>query len=126
MGCAEKSRQLIEAERLAAVGETVAGLSHTIKNIAGGLDGGMFVLQKGIDLQEADYLHQGWDLVRSNVDRIKTLSLDVGIPAGLTELGVKETDLRIMAENAQKDACGLTNPRCPSLDDVVQIYRNAL
>ena len=35
----EKSRQLIEAERLAAVGETVAGLSHTIKNIAGGLDG---------------------------------------------------------------------------------------
>jgi len=73
----EKSRQLIEAERLAAVGETVTGLSHTIKNIAGGLDGGMFVLQKGIELQEAEYLNQGWDLVRGNVDRIKTLSLDL-------------------------------------------------
>ena len=73
----EKSRQLIEAERLAAVGETVAGLSHTIKNIAGGLDGGMFVLQKGIELQDAEYLNQGWDLVRGNVDRIKTLSLDL-------------------------------------------------
>ena len=73
----EKSRQLIEAERLAAVGETVAGLSHTIKNIAGGLDGGMFVLQKGIDLHDTEYLNQGWELVRSNVDRIKSLSLDL-------------------------------------------------
>ena len=73
----EKSRQLIEAERLAAVGETVAGLSHTIKNIAGGLEGGMFVLEKGIELQEAEYLNQGWDLVRGNVDRIKILSLDL-------------------------------------------------
>jgi alcohol dehydrogenase class IV len=26
----------------------------------------------------------------------------------------------------QKDACGLTNPRCPSLDDVIGIYKNAL
>ncbi len=73
----EKSRQLIEAERLAAVGETVAGLSHTIKNITGGLDGGMFVLGKGIELEDAAYLHQGWDLVHGNVERIKTLSLDL-------------------------------------------------
>ena len=73
----EKSRQLIEAERLAAVGETVAGLSHTIKNITGGLDGGMFVLGKGIELEDAAYLKQGWELVRGTVDRIKTLSLDL-------------------------------------------------
>ncbi len=73
----EKSRRLIEAERLAAVGETVAGLSHTIKNIAGGLDGGIFVLGKGIEMEDATFLKQGWDLVRDNVDRIKTLSLDL-------------------------------------------------
>ena len=73
----EKSRQLIEAERLAAVGETVAGLSHTIKNITGGLDGGMFVLEKGLELDDKQYLEQGWELVRGNVDRIKTLSLDL-------------------------------------------------
>jgi alcohol dehydrogenase len=60
------------------------------------------------------------------LESIKTLSADVGIPSGLKALGVKEEDLRTMAENAQKDACGLTNPRCPSLDDVVSIYRNAL
>lgn len=60
------------------------------------------------------------------LDAIKTLSKDVGIPSGLKELGVKEADLKIMAENAQKDACGLTNPRCPSLDDVIAIYKSAM
>jgi signal transduction histidine kinase len=73
----EKSRQLIEAERMAAVGETVAGLSHTIKNIAGGLEGGMFVLEKGIELDDPQYLKQGWELVHGNVNRIKSLSLDL-------------------------------------------------
>jgi alcohol dehydrogenase len=57
---------------------------------------------------------------------IQTLSADVGIPANLTELGVKEKDLKIMAENAQKDACGATNPRRPTLDDVIEIYKKAL
>jgi alcohol dehydrogenase len=60
------------------------------------------------------------------LDAIKQLSKDVGIPSGLAELGVKEEDLPTMAENAQKDACGLTNPRCPTLEDVIQIYKNAM
>lgn len=60
------------------------------------------------------------------LEAIKILSSDVGIPSGLTELGVKEEDLKIMAENAQKDACGLTNPRHPTLEDIIQIYKNAL
>jgi alcohol dehydrogenase len=31
-----------------------------------------------------------------------------------------------MAENAQKDACGFTNPRCPKLEDVITIYKWAM
>ena len=60
------------------------------------------------------------------LDAIQILSADIGIPSGLAELGVKEDDLKTMADNAQADACGLTNPRCPTLDDVIQIYKNAL
>ena len=73
----EKSEKLIEAERLAAIGETVAGLSHTIKSIAGGLRGGSFVLEKGIELGDKTYLGQGWDMVRGNVEKITQLSLDL-------------------------------------------------
>lgn len=73
----EKSRQLIHAERMAAMGETVAGLSHAIKNISGGLKGGAFVVEKGITLDNREYLEQGWKMVRENVDRIQQLSLDL-------------------------------------------------
>lgn len=60
------------------------------------------------------------------LDAIKQLSVDVGIPAGLRELGVKEKDFPLMAENAMKDACSFTNPRLATLADIVQIYKNAL
>ncbi len=33
------------------------------------------------------------------LEAIKTLSEDIGIPAGLQELGVEEKDLKVMAEN---------------------------
>ena len=73
----EKARQLIEAERMAAVGQTVAELSHTIKNIANALKGSIFVLGKGIELDEKEYLLQGWRMVKENVEKIKNLSLDL-------------------------------------------------
>ncbi|SPF46999.1 Fe-containing alcohol dehydrogenase [Syntrophobacter sp. SbD1] len=66
------------------------------------------------------------DAAERALQAIMVLSRDVGIPSGLKGLGVKEQDLRVMAENAQKDACGFTNPRCPKLDDVIEIYKSAL
>jgi signal transduction histidine kinase len=74
---AEKTGRLIEAERLAAVGETVAGLAHTIKNIAGSLKGGAFVLEKGIELNDKAFLGQGWEMIKGNVEKITRLSLDL-------------------------------------------------
>ena len=66
------------------------------------------------------------DAAEVALNAIVKLSKDIGIPSGLTELGVKEQDLRIMAENAMKDACSFTNPRKAKLDDVIQIFKNAL
>jgi len=66
------------------------------------------------------------DAAAKGIAAIRKLSADIGIPAGLKELNVKETDLRIMGENAQKDACMLTNPRKANLDDVIGIYQAAM
>jgi len=66
------------------------------------------------------------------LEAIQKLSSDIGIPSGLIELGkrygkdVKAEDIEIMTKNAQKDACGLTNPRTPSNNDVMAIYQAAL
>ncbi|MEN2425140.1 L-threonine dehydrogenase [Chromobacterium vaccinii] len=57
---------------------------------------------------------------------IKRLAADVGIPAGLAALGVKEADIPTLADNALKDACGLTNPRKGSHQDVCSIFRAAM
>lgn len=57
---------------------------------------------------------------------IETLAKDVGIPGSLTELGVKEEDIPLLAENAMRDACSFTNPRKATLDDVQGMIRAAL
>lgn len=73
----EKTRRLVETERMAAVGQTSAGMAHAIKNIIGGLTGGIYVLDKGFELNNRSYIHQGWKMVKSNVDRINRLASDL-------------------------------------------------
>ena len=73
----EKTQRLLESEKMAAVGRVAAELSHTIKNIAGALKGGIYVLGRGIEDDNREYLERGWKMVRGNVDKIKNLSLDL-------------------------------------------------
>jgi len=60
------------------------------------------------------------------IDAIKKLAADIGIPSGLKELGAREEDLELLAENAMQDICRLTNPRELSKEDVIEIYRKAM
>ncbi|MCO8166491.1 L-threonine dehydrogenase [Pseudomonas sp. 21LCFQ02] len=57
---------------------------------------------------------------------ISELSASVGIPAGLSELGALAADIPILAANALKDACGLTNPRPADQQQIEDIFRQAL
>ncbi|WP_338525892.1 L-threonine dehydrogenase [Pseudomonas batumici] len=56
---------------------------------------------------------------------IRSLAKDVEIPAGLRELGAKLQDIPILASNALKDACGLTNPRAADQRQIEEIFRSA-
>lgn len=59
------------------------------------------------------------------IKAIKDLSKSIGIPSGLKELGAKVEDFNKLAENALKDACGLTNPIKATHNEIVQIFKNA-
>ncbi|WP_179998135.1 iron-containing alcohol dehydrogenase [Acinetobacter sp. YH12239] len=72
---------------------------------------------EGLTINEAAY---------AAIDAIKILSQSIGIPSGLKELSVKEEDLEVMAQNAQKDACMLTNPRKADLQQVINIFKAAM
>ncbi|HBF47846.1 MAG TPA: L-threonine dehydrogenase [Shewanella frigidimarina] len=63
---------------------------------------------------------------KAAIDAIKLLSKAVNIPANLTELGVKAEDIPTLADNALKDACGFTNPKQATHQEICQIFTNAL
>lgn len=73
----QRTRELLRSERLAVMGETVAGMAHAIKNIAGGLEGALFVLEKGLELNRRDYLEQGWGMVKRDVTRVRDLTMNM-------------------------------------------------
>ena len=63
-------QEKLEAERLAAVGQTVAGLAHGVKTLLMGIDGGMYMLQSGIDKGDPDRLVNGWEMLKEDMARM--------------------------------------------------------
>lgn len=67
----------LKAERLAAIGETTAALSHSIKNILQALRGGADVVEMGLSGGNLDQARKGWAVVSRNLDRIYSLTLNL-------------------------------------------------
>jgi signal transduction histidine kinase len=67
----------LEAERLAAVGETTAALSHSIKNILQALRGGADVVEMGLKGSNLVQASKGWRIVDRNLDKIYQLTLNL-------------------------------------------------
>jgi len=80
-GMAIENMRLLESrvrtERLAAAGETVAYLSHYIRNILQGMQGGADVVEQGIKKRSLDMMESGWMLIRRNLDRILMLTVNM-------------------------------------------------
>ncbi|MDA0129427.1 L-threonine dehydrogenase [Vibrio sp. MarTm2] len=60
------------------------------------------------------------------IDAIVALAKDVGIPAGIQELGAKAEDIPTLADNALKDACGFTNPKQATHEEISAIFTAAM
>lgn len=73
----EMSTNITEIKRLQGelviLGETIAGMSHSIKNILAGLQGGVYVLDSGLIRGRDDRVKAGWDMVKTNVEKISDL-----------------------------------------------------
>jgi len=63
-------QEKLDAERLAAVGQTVAGLAHGVKNLLMGIDGGMYVLRSGLERSDAGRILKGWEMLEQDIGRI--------------------------------------------------------
>jgi len=88
----EKDREIDESQSLVTIGQTVAGMSHVIKNIAGGLKGSSFILEQGIENENREYLVKGWEMMKGNIDKITNLSLDLLNYAKTSRLKLKQVN----------------------------------
>lgn len=70
-------QQGLQAERLAAIGETTAALSHSIKNILQALRGGADVVEMGIKGNNVPQLTKGWRVVDRNLEKIYNLTMNL-------------------------------------------------
>lgn len=68
---------MMQAERLAAVGQTIAMLSHHIKNILQGINNGSFLIEQGLEKHDETFIRKGWNIVERNQGRISTLVMDM-------------------------------------------------
>ena len=68
---------LLKAERLAAMGQTIAMLSHHIKNILQGVRGGSYLIDLGLKEHNEDHVRKGWAIVEKNQNKIYQLVMDM-------------------------------------------------
>jgi len=70
-------QQQMKTTRLVATGETVAYLSHSIKNILQGMQAGADVVNMALDKQDFNMLSQGWGMIQRNLERIMKLTMNM-------------------------------------------------
>ena len=70
-------RDLIGRERLAAIGETVAGLAHCLKNTLNGLRAGQYVVDRANETGDEARLRDGWRVMKNSARQVERLTLDM-------------------------------------------------
>jgi PAS domain S-box-containing protein len=93
--------------KLASLGLLIGSISHGIKGLLTGLDGGIYMVNSGMARDDAARTRQGWEMVRRNVDRIRSLVLDILYYA-------KDRDPNwevVSAASVAEDACAAVEPR---------------
>ncbi|MDP6630693.1 MAG: ATP-binding protein [Kiritimatiellia bacterium] len=99
--------QMLEKERMAAIGETVAGLSHCIKNILQGVKTGSYLVNLGMKREDMDLVGKGWTAVSKKNDFMEELVWDLLTLSKPREPLYEATDLNALCE----DICEIGSQR---------------
>lgn len=127
--------QIVQRERMAAIGKTVSGLAHCIKNILNGIRSGSAVVDRAMGADDFDKVRHGWEVVRQNNNLLGTLVLDMlslareskhhPFPTDVNDLA--EQVCRLMADRANERGIGVSCAPAPNLGEVMtdptQVYR---
>ena len=85
-------------DQLTSIGLLVGSISHGIKGLLTGLDGGIYMVNSGFEKDKPERVKKGWEMVRRNVDRIRSMVLDILYYAKDRELIIEDISLSGMIE----------------------------
>jgi len=88
-------------DQLTSIGLLVGSISHGIKGLLTGLDGGIYMVNSGFERDKPERVKKGWEMVQRNVDRIRSMVLDILYYAKDRELVVEDIDLSGMIHELQ-------------------------
>ncbi len=108
----------IQTEKLAAVGQTIANLSHHVKNILQGLKGGGYMVHEGLKRNELEPIRAGWEICEKTHSRIESLVLDMLTMSKEREPKRESTNLVLLIQDA------LSIAQAPARDANVQLAWN--
>ena len=108
---------MLQAERLAAIGQTIAALSHHIKNILQSLRSGNEILKMGMTAKDDAMLQQGWKLAEKGQEKIYNLVMDMLSYSKEREPAVEPTDLNAVA----REVVELIAARAKELDVELEV-----
>lgn len=98
----------LQSQRLVAIGQTVAWLSHSIKNILQGLRGGADAVELSINKGDLQLAQEGWPILSRNLDRIFNLTQNMLAYSKQRELDLDLTRINPLLEEAAE----LLQPQC--------------
>ena len=80
-------------DNLAALGLMIGSISHNIKGLLTGLDGGVYLVNAGIEKEDMDRVQEGWEIIQLMIDRIRAMAGDILLHTKQRRLERKSIDL---------------------------------
>ncbi len=97
---AEATAKVVNAERLAAVGQSVSAMVHSIKNMLSGLKGGAYLVGQGLETGKREQLELGHQMLWRNIRRLEALVRDLLTVAKPRQPELEPQDLAQIAAEA--------------------------
>jgi len=88
---------------LSSLGLMIGSISHGIKGMLTGLDGGMYLLDSGFSKKNEVRIKEGWDVVKLTVERIRKMVTDILFYAKERDLRLERIDIRNFVEEIAKE-----------------------
>jgi PAS domain S-box-containing protein len=96
--------------KLSSVGMIISSISHDLKGLLNGMDGGMYLVNTGLKNDNKQRLDKGWEMVQRNVERIRSTVLDILYYAKDRELDLE----KVSAGDVVSEVCSVLDAKAAS------------